>query len=439
MDFVKRVDLADPLQGEWAALAVATRDSADVSNDDLRMMLLRSLWTALWNPILDGSFWISRLRNILSSCILHSNGASTVAPFNTPLSFDEIAGNRKVIAGLEQRLAKNNHRTALIIHGPEGVGKAYVARIYGKIFLCPNRGKGLRACGDPMCSSCPEFDAGGGFGFIDFDCAADDPDARALRLRERLNMGPWSDRRFVLIRNLDHSPTVIGPLLKVLERASDVTTFVFCVNDIRTVSDAGKSRCWIYRLSELDRGDASVLAQALLRYMAIPNLAPESFESLLTFGRGSPQRLQDGCDRIAGLNDRSISGVAAALGFAGLPWGIAYWQKICDPTSSFAEVMELPAGGTPIDAIELIQNLLMLLRDCNSGLELAAPFDRSRGHLSDLLACFRQRAAKTHMSFEQLWSAVADIWTSAAPQISDEFAFRTRLTRKKIVAERDSI
>ena len=431
-DFVEAAnsEAPDPLSDLWSD--ISSRSTAFWSTDydsTAQRNLLQALWERLCRSEPTAS-WVLRLRAVLSSSALKEQRLVLSPPMVTPLSFDEHVGNAGVIQALQDRLTGCDHATALILHGPAGVGKGDIARIYGRIYLCEHRHGGLSACGRIECDPCTGFDHGGGFEFIDFDCDGDDPEGRALRLRERVDNCPFADRLFVLVRNIEQYPAVIGPLLKVLERASDFVTFAFCVTDIRAMSDAGRSRCRIYRIRELDEADARRLASRLI---GSEELSGEVMANIVHCGGGHPDRIRNACARISASGDFSIDVLKSVLGQDNASWAIGYLARLLNPDCSFDDVMSPATSLGAAASIQSIIDVQVELWRIGQGVDTQSLFEA--GQMNRLLTQFRLGARERGLTFGQLWSDLARIWSTANASVPDELAALTCASRQHLFSE----
>jgi hypothetical protein len=65
------------------------------------------------------------------------------------LSFATMVGHTKAVAALRERVLEDRHGTGIILHGPRGVGKRTLARIYARAVLCegpPEAGEACKKC-----------------------------------------------------------------------------------------------------------------------------------------------------------------------------------------------------------------------------------------------------------------------------------------------------
>ncbi len=72
------------------------------------------------------------------------------------MHWSDIIGHEENIRLLQQAIAVGKTPHAWLFHGPEGIGKGMVARVFAQALLCG--GEGDRPCG--LCFSCRQLDAG---------------------------------------------------------------------------------------------------------------------------------------------------------------------------------------------------------------------------------------------------------------------------------------
>ena len=73
--------------------------------------------------------------------------------------FDTILGHERTLEVLTGLLERERMPHAMLFHGPEGIGKASIARLLGRALIC-------RELGCAACEDCRLFDAGNHPDFI---------------------------------------------------------------------------------------------------------------------------------------------------------------------------------------------------------------------------------------------------------------------------------
>ncbi len=155
--------------------------------------------------------------------------------------FNDVVGQKVVVAALLERSAAGKHRP-LMLWGPEGSGKLSLARLYAKSVLCQSPTK---PCG--VCSNCQGVMAAGSLRYIELDARVhhshDHVRDQLTKLRS-VGMEPL----VLVVRNAECLPGPVSDrLLKPLEKI-ELHVAVFLSSDMMKVSAAIKSRCQVYEM-----------------------------------------------------------------------------------------------------------------------------------------------------------------------------------------------
>src|SRR5689334_14508257 len=100
-----------------------------------------------------------------------------------PTTFDRLAGQGHITDFLSERIHKRNPPRQIILHGPHGMGKTSLARIYARALYYSSRLSDASPCG--CCDSCRQFAAGALPDFHEYNGAKD---GTIARVRELLNV-----------------------------------------------------------------------------------------------------------------------------------------------------------------------------------------------------------------------------------------------------------
>lgn len=207
------------------------------------------------------------------------------------MSFRDILGHDRALALLRGALASGRLPHALLFHGPEGVGKATVARRLAMALLC--EAGGGEGCG--RCSACLRVERGLHPGFLvvgrlpvrrsgaglagpetaeDGEVAEAGDEAVVLRkeilvgqireMGEHAALAPREGRgRLFLVDPADRmSPAAQNALLKTLEEPAGRSVFVLVTARPRLLLPTIRSRCVAVAFAPLRAGE---LADALAR------------------------------------------------------------------------------------------------------------------------------------------------------------------------------
>ncbi|MCD6404615.1 MAG: DNA polymerase III subunit delta' [Planctomycetes bacterium] len=160
------------------------------------------------------------------------------------MSFEVILGQDEALARLTSALANGRLAHALLLAGPEGVGKRMAALEVAKALLCPNGP--AKACG--ACPSCHRVQRG-----IHPDLFVVEPEpgrtgisiGQVRELSRRVAQSPLEGRRkAALIDPADSmQPAAQNALLKTLEEPPQDTTLILVARDSDLLLPTVRSRC----------------------------------------------------------------------------------------------------------------------------------------------------------------------------------------------------
>ena len=159
-----------------------------------------------------------------------------------PGGFDEIVGQKNVVATLKSSLQKNRLAHAYLFAGPRGIGKTSTARILAKALNCKN-GPTLEPCG--KCSPCLEIAQGRSLDVIEIDGASNTGVEDVRSLRENVKFAPTSGKFKVYIIDEVHmlSTAAFNALLKTLEEPPEFVKFIFATTHPDKIPSTVLSRC----------------------------------------------------------------------------------------------------------------------------------------------------------------------------------------------------
>lgn len=257
--------------------------------------------------------------------------------------FDHITGHERAIARLRERLNADKNETSIILHGPSGLGKRSLARVYAASLLCEGSPSGPKPCGS--CPACDEVHGEGGWNFLTFDPIEGEADKekRSKNLREKVRYPPMNGRRRVIqIDNADKfTDGAFDPLLKVLEEAKYPRTFVLVATRLQNVRLAGQSRSIGIRLRRLAPDE---LRRFTLQLCQVNKIACTNavLDALLAESDGRPGRAAALLKGMRQRKDMSLIGLKAAAGrewleLAADQWRAALMKSACSADAVLAE------------------------------------------------------------------------------------------------------
>lgn len=205
-----------------------------------------------------------------------------------PQNFDEIVGQKHIVATLKSSLQKDRLAHAYLFAGPRGVGKTSTARILAKALNCKN-GPTITPC--QKCVLCLEISQGRSLDVIEIDGASNRGIDEIRTLRENVKFSPVSGRYKVYIIDEVHMLTqeAFNALLKTLEEPPEFVKFIFATTQPHKVIPTILSRC--QRLNFRHISAMEIIAQ--LEKVAAKESIEIDKEVLFAIARSSDGSLRD--------------------------------------------------------------------------------------------------------------------------------------------------
>lgn len=183
--------------------------------------------------------------------------------------FDAIVGQQAALSSLRRLLSAGRVPHALLFRGPEGVGKATVARIVGAALLC--EAESGEACG--ACRSCASLERGNhsDLTLVTFEPRDSDGELRKVividQIRSLARLAGVSpregSRRVFIIDPADRmNAEAQNGLLKTLEEPPGQVVLILIASRPHLLLPTVRSRCFLLGFSSLKPSD---LARALCR------------------------------------------------------------------------------------------------------------------------------------------------------------------------------
>ena len=206
----------------------------------------------------------------------------------TGMDWGSIAGHEEPVARLRMMLREGRLPHAVLLAGPEGVGKHLAAQVLAAALLC---GQGDSPCG--KCPSCRAFQAGAHPDFYELRPEARGKSARMIRIeqvremQEEASRKPVLSQRRVVIVDDAHlmNEMAENSLLKTLEEPAGQTVFLLVTSARSSLLDTIVSRCMPMSFGMLPMGKLA----GLLTRKGVP--AGEA-EELALLSDGSPGRAE---------------------------------------------------------------------------------------------------------------------------------------------------
>ena len=152
-----------------------------------------------------------------------------------------MLGHRKILAGLQETIKKDNVAHAYIFEGPDGIGRRETALSFTAMLMCESE---LAPCG--TCKSCQLLAEGSHPDFLEIYSQEKSISVDEVRnILKGLVIRPLYSRYKVIIINDADSMTVQAQnaLLKSLEEPPPYVIFILTVESAAAVTPTVKSRC----------------------------------------------------------------------------------------------------------------------------------------------------------------------------------------------------
>jgi len=179
------------------------------------------------------------------------------------VDFEHVRGQPGARSRLEALLGADRVPHALLLEGPEGVGKMRAAQTLAQILLCANRPRPTAACGG--CGACHKLAAGTHADFSVITTDARTVKIEDIRAAERaLRLRPVEGPRRVLVFEDVHRVTLGGQnaLLKTLEEPPRDTHLVLTTSRVRWLLPTVVSRCQRVAFGPLSEAELAAVLQS---------------------------------------------------------------------------------------------------------------------------------------------------------------------------------
>ena len=157
-----------------------------------------------------------------------------------PGRFDEVIGQRHVVAALSNAVADGRTGHAYLFSGPRGTGKTSTARILAKALNCESL-DGAEPCGG--CRSCDAVAAADPFELQEIDAASHNSVNDMRELISRVAVGGGGRRKVYVLDEVHMLTTgAENALLKTLEEPPSHVVFILCTTAPQKVAETIRSR-----------------------------------------------------------------------------------------------------------------------------------------------------------------------------------------------------
>ncbi|CAO4193864.1 hypothetical protein [Methylorubrum extorquens] len=345
-----------------------------------------------------------------------------------PGAFTDILGQARTVEALRTRVRTRAHYPSLILHGPPGVGRRTLARVYARGAYCMRPTAEGEPCGGDDCHHCAVFSGKpGSLGYLEY-APQEAPDRNHIDELMNRRKGTLDDRSVIVLVGADqYGELVFDRFLKTLQEQS--ITFIFLAHDAMRLPPPIRSRCVSYRLRPLARDDARAFLRARLPSAIIDERA---LDVLVAAGEGLPGLLAKSAVGLFGEAQITIDVVRRALDLTWAEEMSAFWQALLDDKTSADKVPKLPGAKNPAEQVQRMRVILRHLRASATHGSATDPalLYREPALLDEPLARLRRRAGTRHIASEELWRDLAQIWMSGDLTDADALLAAVLRTRR---------
>lgn len=170
-----------------------------------------------------------------------------------PQTFDEVVGQKAVVATLKNAIKENKIAHAYLFCGPRGTGKTTMARLFAKALNCQN-GIG-KQCNN--CDSCQAIIKGEHPDVVEIDAASNSTVDSVRQLIDSVSYQPIMSRYKIYIIDEVHnmSNSAFNALLKTLEEPPSFVVFILATTEPQKILPTILSRVQRFDFSKVVKND----------------------------------------------------------------------------------------------------------------------------------------------------------------------------------------
>lgn len=327
-----------------------------------------------------------------------------------PGAFTDILGQARAVEALRARVRTGVHHPSLILHGPPGVGRRTLARIYARGAYCVRPTALGEPCGRGDCCHCACFGhKPHSLGYAEYSPGGS-PDSDHIDQILEIRKGSLADRSVIVLVDADkYGDRVLDRFLKTLQGTS--ITFILLAREESRLPKPIRSRCDSFRLRPLTRDDARAFLRARLS-LAVPD--ERALDVLVAGGEGLPGQMAEHVARLSDEPGITLDSVRRALALTWSEEMSAFWRALLDREIPADAVPRLPGADEPSEQVRRVRVILQHLRAPTTPGSARDPalLYREAALLDDPIARLRACAGTRNGAFEEMWRRLAHVWTS---------------------------
>ena len=240
-----------------------------------------------------------------------------------PKTLDGLLGQAKLVSAIRGHFKGGRHPKAWLFSGPKGVGKTTTARILALSYECTHQKK----FGSP-CLECRRNRTN--FPIMEISAAVFSTIEKMSGALSGANSGVMGIGRYrvYIINEIQRaSPGCLSLFLDMLEDTPQSTVFIFTTTEPGRLSDAFRSRCQCYELSDLELADVERLVTKLLLKIGSDLPVDRLVDALADNRIGSPRLIAQAVEKYAAGNspeDSALVSGAATIDILSLSRAITH-------------------------------------------------------------------------------------------------------------------
>lgn len=237
-----------------------------------------------------------------------------------PQTFDEVVGQKHVIAALRNTIDANRLHHAYLLTGTRGIGKTTIARIIAKCLECKDGISSHPHADGNLCDNCKAIINGTFPDVIEIDGASQTKVEDTRQLLENTQYPPIAGRFKIYIIDEVHmlSQSSFNALLKTLEEPPKYVKFILATTDPHKIPVTVLSRCLQFQLKALTCDEIKEQIIKICNKEGIP-CEDEAASLIARAASGSMRDALSLCDQAIALGNGSLLRQSAIdmLGTAG--------------------------------------------------------------------------------------------------------------------------